>query len=48
VAGDVLYLDLEADPRRKLSETNEMDNATSIAFRVDGTKLRTVNSAPRR
>ena len=46
VDGDVLCLDLEADPRGQLIETNEMDNATSIAIRVDGTKVRTVNSAP--
>jgi Lysyl oxidase len=44
--GDVLCLDLEADPRGQLTETNEMDNATSIAIRVDGTRVRTVNSAP--
>jgi hypothetical protein len=46
VDGDVLCLDLEADPRGQLIETNEMDNATSIAIQVDGTKVRTVNSAP--
>jgi hypothetical protein len=44
VDGDVLCLDLEADPRGQLIETNEMDNATSIAIRVDGTKVRTVKS----
>ncbi len=43
---EVLCLDLEADPRGQLTETNELDNATSIAIRVDGTKVRTVNSAP--
>ena len=46
VDGDVLCLDLEADPRELLIETNEMDNATSIAIRVDGTKVRTVNPEP--
>jgi Lysyl oxidase len=46
VNGDVLCLDLEADPRGQLIETNEMDNVTSIAIRVDGSKVRTVNSAP--
>jgi Lysyl oxidase len=46
VDGDVLCLDLEADPHGQLTETNELDNATSIAIRVDGTKVRTVNSAP--
>jgi Lysyl oxidase len=46
VDGGVLCLDLEADPRGQLIETNEMDNATSIGIRVDGTKVRTVNSAP--
>jgi hypothetical protein len=46
VDGDVLCLDLEADPREQLIETNEMDNATSIAIRVDGTKVRTVNPEP--
>jgi hypothetical protein len=48
VDGDVLCLDLEVDPLGQLTETNEMDNATSIAIRVDGTKVRTVNSAPYR
>jgi Lysyl oxidase len=46
VDGDVLCLDLEADPRGQLIETNEMDNATSIAIRVDGSKVRSVNPAP--
>ena len=46
VDGDVLCLDLEADPRGQLTETNEIDNATSIAIRVDKTRVRTVNSAP--
>lgn len=46
VDGDVLCLDLEADPRRQLIETNEMDNATSIAIRVDGSKVRTLSPAP--
>jgi hypothetical protein len=46
VDGNVLCLDLEADPRGHLTETNEMDNATSIAIRVDETRVRTVNSAP--
>jgi hypothetical protein len=44
VDGDVLCLDLEADPRGQLMETNEMDNATSIGIRVDGTRVRTVSS----
>ena len=46
VDGDLLCLDLEADPREQLIETNEMDNATSIAIRVTGARVRTVNSAP--
>jgi hypothetical protein len=46
VDGDVLCLDLEADPRGQLIETNEVDNATSIAILVNGTSVRTVNSAP--
>ena len=41
----VLCLDLEADPLGRLVETNETDNATSVALRVDGTRVRKVNSA---
>jgi Lysyl oxidase len=46
VDGDLLCLDLEADPRGQLMETNEMDNATTIGIRVDGSKVRTVKSGP--
>ena len=45
VGSEVLCLDLEADPLGRLVETNETDNATSVAFRVDGTRVRKVNSA---
>jgi len=45
VGSDVLCLDLEADPLGRLVETNETDNATSVAIRVDGTRVRKVNSA---
>jgi hypothetical protein len=41
VGSEVLCLDLEADPL----ETNETDNATSVALRVDGTRVRKVSSA---
>jgi len=42
---EVLCLDLEADPRGRLAETNEEDNATSVAIRIDGTEVRRVDSA---
>jgi hypothetical protein len=45
VDSDVLCLDLEADPLRRLVETDETDNATSVAIRVDGTRVRKVNSS---
>jgi hypothetical protein len=45
VGSEVLCLDLEADPLGRLVETNETDNATSVALRVDGTRVRKVNSA---
>jgi hypothetical protein len=45
VGSEVLCLDLEADPLRRLVETDETDNATSAAFRVDGNRLRRANSA---
>lgn len=44
VGSDVLCLDLEADPLRRLVETNESDNATSVALRIDGTRVRKVKS----
>jgi hypothetical protein len=46
VDGAVLCLDLEADPGGQLIETNEMDNATSIAIRTDRRTVRRVDSAP--
>ena len=45
LGSDVLCLDLEADPLGRLVETNETENATSVAIRVDGTRVRKVNSA---
>jgi hypothetical protein len=45
VGSEVLCLDLEADPLRRLVETDETDNATSVAIRVDGNRVRRVNSA---
>ena len=42
---EVVCLDLEADPRGRLAETDETDNATSVALRIDGTSVRRVNSA---
>ena len=44
VGSDVLCLDLKADPLGRLVETDETDNATSVAFRVDGTRIRKANS----
>ena len=44
VGSEVLCLDLTADPLRRLVETDETDNATSVAFRIDGTRVRRVNS----
>ena len=46
VDDEVLCLDLEADPRGRLAETNESDNATSVAVRIDGDEARRVNTAP--
>ena len=43
---EVLCLDLEADPRARLTETDETDNATSVAIRVDGAEVRRVDSSP--
>jgi hypothetical protein len=45
VGSEVLCLDLKADPLGRLVETNESDNATSVAFRVDGTRVQSVNPA---
>jgi Lysyl oxidase len=45
VGSEILCLDLEADPLGRLVETNETDNATSVAIRVDGTRVRKVSSA---
>jgi hypothetical protein len=46
VDDELLCLDLEADPRQRLAETNELDNATSVAIRINGTRVRRVNSTP--
>jgi hypothetical protein len=43
VGSDVLCLDLKADPLGRLVETDEADNATSVAFRLDGTRVRKAN-----
>ena len=45
VGSEVLCLDLEADPLRRLVETDETDNATSVAFRIDGNRVHRANSA---
>jgi hypothetical protein len=45
VDSDVLCLDLKADPLDRLVETNEADNATSVAIRIDGNRVRRVNSS---
>ena len=45
VRSEVLCLDLKADPWGRLVETNEADNATSVAVRIDGTRVRKANSA---
>jgi hypothetical protein len=42
---EVLCLDLEADPLRRLVETDETDDATSVAFRVNGNRVRRADSA---
>jgi hypothetical protein len=44
VDSDVLCLDLETDPLGRLVETDETDNSTSVAIRVDGTRVRKVKS----
>jgi hypothetical protein len=46
VDNEVVCLDLVADPRRLLTETNEADNGTSVALRIDGNRVRRVNPAP--
>ena len=46
VDDEVVCLDLKADPRGRLAETDEADNATSVALRIDGSRVRRVNSAP--
>jgi hypothetical protein len=45
VDSDVLCLDLKADPLDRLVETNEADNATSVAIRIDRNRVRRVNSS---
>ncbi len=46
VRSEVLCLDLKADPWGRPLETNEAHNATSVAIRIDGMRVRRVNSAP--
>ncbi len=43
--GRVVCLDLRADPHDLLTETDETDNAASIAIRVEGSAVRRVGSA---
>ena len=43
---ELMCLDLKADPHGRLAETAETDNATTVAIRIDGTRVRRVNSAP--
>jgi hypothetical protein len=43
-APQLLCLDLAADPLRRIAETDENDNATSVAIRVSGTTVRRVDS----
>jgi hypothetical protein len=43
---EVICLDLKADPHGQLAETNETDNAVSVALRIDGTRVRRVDPAP--
>jgi hypothetical protein len=45
VGSDVLCLDLKADPLGRLVETDETDNATSVAFRLDGMRVRKAKSS---
>ena len=42
---EVLCLDIQADPLHRIEESDETDNATSIAMRTNGTSVRRVNSA---
>jgi hypothetical protein len=46
VDDELVCLDLEADPRQLLTETNEADNATSVAIHINGMRVRRVNSTP--
>ena len=46
VDGDLLCLDLAADPDDLVRETNELDNATSVALRITGDAVR--REPPRR
>jgi hypothetical protein len=42
---EVVCLDLRADPLGRLVETDETDNASSVAIRIDGTRVRRVDPA---
>jgi len=44
VDGDLLCLDLTADPDDLVAETSEVDNATSVALRISGDTVRRVRS----
>jgi hypothetical protein len=42
--GQLLCLDLKADPLGRITEANETDNATSVGLRVNGTEIHTVGT----
>jgi hypothetical protein len=46
LGGQLLCLDLEADPRDRLVEIDETDNATSVALRIVGSDVRRMPPAP--
>ncbi len=43
VRDEVVCLDLEADPRDLVEEADETDNATTVAVRIDGTRVSRAN-----
>lgn len=43
VDDEIVCLDLTADPRELVEETDEADNGTSVAVRIDGTSVRRVS-----
>jgi hypothetical protein len=44
VDNEILCLDLRADPLRRLVETDEADNGSTVALRVDGDDVRKVDT----